>query len=84
MKAGGHRFDKETSWYQEYQEELLDFSATQEATLDDQFDATVTLDRGFEGVVLEDEDALTESEEDFLEESEMLRAQGSRNAVTGY
>lgn len=86
MKAGGNRFNKEASWYQEYQEECLDFSATQEATLDDQFDATVTLHRGFDGITIEEEDSMTESEEEFEMESQMLRAAHSsgRSATTGY
>lgn len=86
MKAGGCRFAKDTSWYDDYQEELLDFSSTQEADLDDQFDATVTLARGFDGVILEDEDALTDSEEDFEMEAELLRANQSsgRSLTTGY
>jgi hypothetical protein len=84
MKAGGCRFDKETSWYSEYEEELLDFSATQEAVLDDQFDATVTLARGFDGVILEEEDSLTESEEEFAMMAAFLKASNSRNKTTGY
>ncbi len=84
MKAGGCRFNKETSWYDDYQEELLDFSATQEATLDDQFDATVTLARGFEGVIVEEEDALTESEEEFMARSQALKKDAERNKWTGY
>ena len=86
MKAGRGRFDKDSSWYPEYEEELLDFSATQEATLDDQFDATVTLARGFDGIVLEKEDARTESEEDFEQEVEYSRVlnQGGRSLQTGY
>lgn len=86
MKAGGNRFNKEASWYPEFEEECLDFSATQEATLDDQFDAAVTLHRGFDGIVIEAEDAKTESEEDFEMESMMLRASQSsgRSRTTGY
>jgi hypothetical protein len=86
MKAGGARFDKETSWYEEYQEEMLDFSATQEATLDDQFDATVTLCRGFDGVVVEEEDAMSEDEEEMAMEAELLRSAQTdgRSRVTGY
>jgi predicted phage terminase large subunit-like protein len=86
MKARRARFDKQASWYDEYEEEMLDFSSTQEAALDDQFDATVTLARGFEGVILEDEDARTESEEEFEMEAEIARfAQNSgRSLQTGY
>lgn len=86
MKAGRGRFAKETSWYPEYEEEMLDFSSTQEAVLDDLFDATVTLARGFDGVILEVEDALTESEEDFEMEAQMLKSsnESGRSLVTGY
>jgi predicted phage terminase large subunit-like protein len=86
MKAGRYRYNKAASWYPEFEEELLDFSATQEAVLDDQFDATVTLARGFDGVILEDEDALTQDEEDFAMESEYLKGAltGGRSLVTGY
>jgi hypothetical protein len=86
MKGGGCRFAKETSWYEEYEEECLDFSATQEAELDDQFDATVTLMRGFDGVILEDDDAKTESEEEFEFESAMLKhaTSSGRSRHTGY
>jgi len=86
MKAGGARFDKETSWYEEYEEEMLDFSATQEATLDDQFDATVTLCRGFDGVTVEEEDAMSEDDEEMAMEAEMLRSAqvDGRSRVTGY
>lgn len=86
MKARRGRFDKEASWYPDYEEEMLDFSATQEADLDDLFDATVTLARGFEGVILEDEDAKTESEEEHEMEAEIIRlSQNSgRSLQTGY
>ena len=86
MKAGGCRFDKESSWYDEYQEEMLDFSATQEATLDDQFDATVTLARGFDGMILEDEDSMTEDEEEFIFNSlaKKTSTEHGRSKITGY
>jgi predicted phage terminase large subunit-like protein len=86
MKAGGARFDRKASWYADYEEELLDFSSTQEAELDDQFDATVTLARGFDGIILQDEDAKTESEEEFELESMNARTaqQSGRSQHTGY
>jgi predicted phage terminase large subunit-like protein len=85
MKAGGCRFNKRTSWYDEYEEELLDFSATAEATLDDQFDSTVTLERGLDDVILEDGDERTAEEEAFEAEAMMLKSGGDgRCPVTGY
>jgi predicted phage terminase large subunit-like protein len=86
MKAGGCRFDKSASWYDEYQEECLDFSATQEAELDDQFDASVTLMRGFDGVILENEDAMSEDEEEFELQAQMIHManHSGRNQHTGY
>jgi predicted phage terminase large subunit-like protein len=86
MKARRARFNKDASWYAEYEEELLDFSATQEADLDDQFDATVTLARGFEGVILEDSDAMSEEEEEFDMAAQLLKGSnsGGRSQTTGY
>jgi hypothetical protein len=65
---------------------MLDFSATQEATLDDQFDATVTLARGFDGMILEDEDSMTEDEEEFIFNSlaKKTSTEHGRSKITGY
>lgn len=84
MKAGGCRFNKEAAGYEDFQEECLDFSATTEADLDDQFDAAVTLVRGFDNVVLEEGDDLTEEEEAFDKEALRIRQNHGRSAVTGY
>lgn len=84
MKAGGMRFDKETSWYEEHQEELLDFSATAEADLDDQFDSDVELVRGFDEIVIEDEDQQTDEEVAWEREVALQRQNDGRSETTGY
>lgn len=86
MKAGSVRWDQETSWYEEHKEELLDFSAAAEADLDDQFDSTVELVRGFDEVIVEEGDDMTEEEEAFYAEQERLRssAHSGRSEITGY
>jgi predicted phage terminase large subunit-like protein len=83
MKARMMRFDKQASWYEEYEAELLRFTGDSDAIADDQFDSTGILCRGFDGLALL-------SEEDFLEEEELYaRGHGparnsSRSPVTGY
>lgn len=85
MRAGGVRFDKESSWYGEYEEELLRFTGDSEAIRDDQFDSTATLCLGLEKVPdLEDEDALDDEEISFMRESENLRNGDGRSSITGY
>jgi len=85
MRAGVWMFDKKSSWYAEYEEELLDFSATAEAILDDVFDATVTLCRGFDELSIEEGDEMDDEEIAFERESRRLRAGGEgKSLVTGY
>lgn len=85
MKAGGCRYDKEASWYPDFESELLDFSAVTEAIADDRFDAAALIARGLEDYsdVSEDDD-MTEEEE--LVESEIYayEAQRGRSRTTGY
>jgi len=83
MRAGACRFDKETSWYPGYEDELLRFTGHSEATLDDQFDSSALLSLGF--------DSLAEVEvEDFFDDEEINllvndpRRSLGRSAVTGY
>jgi hypothetical protein len=87
-RARAMRFDKSASWYPGYENENMRFTGDSDAILDDQFDSTSILCRGLEEKTfdLEKEDFLTESEEDFLAESEFLRSKDSsgRNSVTGY
>jgi hypothetical protein len=86
MKAGACRFNMDHSMYIEYREEMLDFSETAEARLDDFFDATSIISRGFEDVAVHQEDEKTDDELDFEWESARLRAKDNngRSSVTGY
>lgn len=91
MKGGGARFDKDASWYPEYEHELLKFKADAEAMLDDQFDSTVHLNNGIEDIVeTEDDDFAPEEELEDREVSYFMRHQGEdsgpdgRSKVTGY
>lgn len=84
MRAGGCKFDKSASWYPEFEAELLRFTGTSEATLDDQFDAAALLSRGFEEFrEVEASDFDTEEDEEF-EYMQSLYGQSGRSAVTGY
>jgi len=84
MRNGGCRFDKEASWYTDFEAELLKFTATSEATLDDQFDSAALLSRGFEEVRhIEEDDFMTEEEEEFEFMATLVRGDG-RSHVTGY
>ena len=83
-KGGGCKFDKQAGWYDEYEEEILDFTGIAEAVLDDQFDSSAILCKGLEDAPpLEEEDAMTDEERAFEAESLRWRQTG-RNAVTGY
>lgn len=84
MKARGMRFDKEASWYEQYEAELLRFTGMGEAIADDQFDSTVNLSRGFETWNVEEEDAKTEEELDFDAQSQALYGSSGQSSVTGY
>ena len=86
MKARGMRFDKEASWYPDYEQELLRFTGLTEATLDDQFDSSTWLSRGFEDYKLEidEEDMLTEEEIEQARQADTARKGDGRSAVTGY
>lgn len=83
MKCGGTRWDTEAAWFPGMQTELLSFSETADAQLDDQFDSAALLSLGFETMAeIEDEDLMSEEEEEFLA-SDPNRFAG-RNATTGY
>lgn len=85
MRAGGCRFDKKASWYEEFENELLRFTGMSEALLDDQFDSAALLSRGFEEFrEVGEEDFRTEAEEDFEYQSASYRGNIGRSAVTGY
>ena len=88
-RSGMMRFDKEAEWFPGYEAELLRFTGSSQATLDDQFDSTSLLCIGFENYKAE-----AAEEEDFMEEDEIsIRLQnrqrrqygdGGRSQVTGY
>ena len=84
MKSGGCRFNKETSWYAEYEEELLLFTGVGEALLDDQFDASANLAKGFETFEVSPEDEWTEEEIEFEAQSRSFIQNSGRSPVTGY
>jgi hypothetical protein len=86
MRAGGCRFDKEASWYGDFENELLRFTGASEATLDDQFDSAGLLCRGFETLrEVEEDDFVDEETLAWREESMRMKGGGDgRSRVTGY
>lgn len=85
MRARGCRFDKQASWYEEFENELLRFTGTSEAVLDDQFDSAALLSRGFEEFhAVDKDDFVTDEEEEFDRQSMVLRRDTGRSSVTGY
>ena len=86
MKAGTCRYNKEHPAYDEYQQEMLDFSMTAEAVQDDYFDASTILERGLSSITVDAEDAIDDDEAEFSRESQRMRSQHSdgRSPVTGY
>lgn len=88
-RSGMMRFDKQTEWYDGYEQECLKFTGSSQATLDDQFDSTSLLCIGFENYKPE-----AAEEEDFMEEEELSLRQlainrrgpgrDGRSSVTGY
>jgi hypothetical protein len=84
MRAGSCRFDKRSSWYENFEAELLKFTGVTEATLDDQFDSAALLSRGFEDYrQLSDEDFMSDEEEAFEHMAKVSRHDG-RSYITGY
>jgi hypothetical protein len=84
MRARGCRFDKKAAWYEGFEAELLRFTGTTEATLDDQFDSAALLSRGFEEFrQIDDTEFMTEEEEEFEHMAREVK-QGGRSVVTGY
>jgi phage terminase large subunit-like protein len=86
MRAGGCRFDKNSDWYDEFEDELLRFTGESEALLDDQVDSASWLSYGFELVPeVREGDDWTPEEEEFEMESRRLKGGGDgRSLVTGY
>ena len=88
MRAGQCRFDKAAEWYPGMEHELLRFTGTAAATLDDQFDSAALLSRGFDdfaAVGPEDfyDDDQWELERGFHRTKPAMRS-GGRSLVTGY
>lgn len=78
-------FDKETSWYGAYEEELMRFTGVAQARLDDQFDSTATLFLGIDKLGTLEESDMEEPDEIEMEEQEYYKTNaGYRNAQTGY
>src|ERR1700722_7299848 len=76
-RAQAMRFDKTKQWYEGYEMEMLRFTGTSQATLDDQFDATALLSLGFDNFRhVEVDDMYSEEEEEFLRDS-----RNSRNRI---
>ncbi len=63
MRAGQCRFDKRAEWYAGFEQELLRFTGTAAATLDDQFDSAALLCRGFDDLSMVEEEDLLDGEE---------------------
>jgi predicted phage terminase large subunit-like protein len=83
MRAGAVRFDKEASWYDEYEAENLRFTGYSDALLDDQFDSTAILFRGLDmSAEVEKEDELDEEELEMRWQAPA--AHDGRSRVTGY
>lgn len=88
MRAGQCRFDKKAEWFPGYEQELLRFTGTAAATLDDQFDSSALLSRGFDDFAhVEKEDFFDEEdwemEKGFHNRKRMGGVDG-RSVVTGY
>lgn len=89
MRAGHCRFAKHLPWYPGFENELLRFTGSSQATLDDQFDSAALLSRGFDEFThLEAEDFRTPEEEEFERGFWNSRrgsaSNGGRSHVTGY
>lgn len=86
-RAGATRWNTQAEGYEGAKDELLRFTGSAAARLDDQFDSAATLSLGFDSI------ALVEQEDFFSEEQEELErgfwnrgtnADQGRNQVTGY
>lgn len=83
-RAGGFKVDKEASWYPPWEMEVLRFTGTSEATLDDQFDSSAQLIAGFDDVDVDIEDLIPEEMQEFRALAEEARNASGRNRHTGY
>lgn len=89
MKFGGMRWDKEAEWYADCEDEMLHFTASADAGVDDQFDAWSLLAVGCE-MQTPQEDGDAEDGVDGLSEDDWYAARqpsefdGGRSSTTGY
>lgn len=91
-RAGMCRYDKDAEWYADFEYEVLRFTGSSEATLDDQFDSKAILHKGFEiGFDVDEEDFKDDDELEFEAEASRLRSTvvdskdgDGRSGVTGY
>jgi hypothetical protein len=87
MRAGQCRFDKKAEWYAGFESELLRFSGSTQATLDDQFDSSALLSLGFDDFAEVEKEDFFEEEDWEMEKGFWNRTKGAvdgRSAVTGY
>jgi len=83
MRAGGCRWDARATGFEGAKQEILRFTGTAQATLDDQFDSAALLSRGFEFVpLIEEEDFDTDEDMDMRKQDP--RRNDGRSRVTGY
>lgn len=88
MRAGQCRFDKRAEWYPGMEQELLRFTGTAAATLDDQFDSAALLSRGFDDFSQVEPEDFFDADQWELERGFHQRGRGARSdgrsVVTGY
>jgi len=84
-RSHGMKFDKQASWYPDYEAECLKFTGIGEAKEDDRFDSTSLLCRGFEQInEVEPEDFNTDEDWEF-ERQDPRKGKGTgRSPITGY
>lgn len=83
MRAKNCRFDKQASWYPDFEYELLRFTGGSQALLDDQFDSAALLVHSFENAGKVEEEEFIPEEELDMRRQDPRRDQG-RSVVTGY
>lgn len=83
MKSLTCKFDKEASWYADYEHECLRFTGYSDAVLDDQFDSSAILSRGFDSLPMMTEEDFMSDEEIELRRTDPPGHHG-RNMTTGY
>jgi hypothetical protein len=82
-RAGATRWNTRAEGYEGAREELLRFTGTAQARLDDQFDSAALLSLGFDSVSVVDSEDFTPEEELEMRLHDPRR-EGGRSVVTGY